>query len=79
MVPNCLSGHDATIGIQRDLPRSNFEVDLSMSLSTIVFVMTSGDLNINLTQKSFYKSCMSINELSNAVFRLSLRFVVFEI
>ena len=37
--------------IQRDLPKSNFEVDLSSSLSTILFLMTSGDLNVDLTQK----------------------------
>ena len=52
-MPNHLSGHDALIGMQRDLPRSNFEVDLSRSLSAILFLMTSGDLNIDLTQRSY--------------------------
>ena len=43
--------------------------------------MTSGDLNIDhLTQKKVsHKSCRSSNELSNAVCRFSLRFVVLEI
>ena len=78
---NCLSGYDASIDIQRDLPRSYFEVDLSRSLSTILFVITSGDLNIDLTQKKvfFYKTCRSFNEQSNEACRLSLRFMVFEI
>ena len=44
----------------------------------MLFGMTSGDLNINLTQKRFfYKSCRSFKELSNAVCSLSLRFVFF--
>ena len=47
-----LPGHDALIGIKRDLPRSNFEVDISRSLSTILFFIISGDLRIDLTQKS---------------------------
>ena len=55
MVPNCSPGHDASIGTQRDLPRSNFEVDLSWSLCTMLFVMTSGDLNIDLNQFFFAK------------------------
>ena len=53
-MPNCLHGHEALIGIQHDLSMSNLtytEVDLSRSLSTILFLMTSGDLNIDLTQK----------------------------
>ena len=51
-----------------------------MSLRTILVVMTSSDLNIDLTRKSlFYKSCRSFIKLSNAVCRLSLRFVVFDI
>ena len=67
-----------SIGTQHDLPRSNFHVDLSRTLLTMLFVMTSGDLNIDLTQKSFfYKSCSAFNELSNAVCRLSLRLVFF--
>ena len=34
----------------------------------MLFVMTSGDLNIDLTQKKVvYKSCKSFNELSNAL------------
>ena len=50
------------------------------SLSTILFVITFGDLNIDLTQKKvIYKSCRPFNEISNAVCRLSLRLVVFEI
>ena len=48
MVPNCSPGHDALIGTQLDLPRSNFEFDLSRSLCAMFFVMTSGDLNIDL-------------------------------
>ena len=44
-----------------------------------VFLMNSGDLNIDPTQKSFYKSCRPFNELVNALFRLSLGFVVFKI
>ena len=48
MVPNCSPGHDASIGMQRDLPGSNFQVDLYMVLSAILFVMTSGDLKIDL-------------------------------
>ena len=64
-MPSCLSGHDGSIGVQRDLPRSNFEVDLSRSFSTILFVMTSGDLNVDMTQNIFfYKSCRSLNEPS---------------
>ena len=55
MIPNCLPGNDASIGILYDLPRSNFEVDLSKSLSTILFVMASGDFNIDLTQKSIFQ------------------------
>ena len=48
---------------------------------TMLFVMTSGDLNIDLTQKCFffYKTCRFFNELSNAVCRLSLRIMAFEI
>ena len=46
-------GHAASIGTQIDLPRSNFKVDLSKSLSTMLFVMTSGVLNIDLTQKRY--------------------------
>ena len=33
MVPNCSPGHNASIGTKFDLPRSNFEVYLSRSLS----------------------------------------------
>ena len=75
---NCSPGHDASIGTQRDLPGSNFEVDLLRSLCTMWFVMAFGYLNIDLTH---FLSCGSFNELSNAVCRLSLsrRFVVFEI
>ena len=51
-LPNCPPGHDASIGTQRDLLRSNFEVDLSRSLCTMLFVMAFGYLNIDLTQKS---------------------------
>ena len=54
MVPNCSPGHDVSIGTQHDLPRSNFQVDLSNTLRTMLFVVTSGDLNIDLTQKSFF-------------------------
>ena len=53
MVPNCSHGHDASNGIERDLPRSNFEVDLSRALSTMLLLMASGDLNIGLTKKSY--------------------------
>ena len=53
MVPNCSPGHDASIGTQCDLPRSNFEV-LGNYVSTMLFVMTSGDLNVDLTQKVFF-------------------------
>ena len=46
----------------------------------MLFVMTSGYLNIDLTQKSFfYKSCGAFNELSNAVCRLSLGFVFLDL
>ena len=76
MVPNCSPGLEVSIDIKHDLPRSNFEVDLSRSLSTILYVVASGDLNIALTQTSVNKSCRSANELSNAVCGLSLRFVV---
>ena len=79
MVPNCSPGQYASIGTQRGLPKSNFEVDLSRSLCTMLFVMTSGNINIDLNQKVIYKTCRSFNALSNAVCRLSLRFVVFEI
>ena len=51
MVPNCSPGQDASIGTQYDLPRSKFQVDLSNTLRTMLSVMTSGDLNIDLTQK----------------------------
>ena len=62
MVPSCLPGHDALSGTTQrdllgsfyDLPRSNFEVDLSMSPITILVLMASGDLNINLTQKKLF-------------------------
>ena len=53
IMPNCSPGHDASIGIQHDLLRSIFEVDLFGSLSKILFSMTSGDLNIVLPQKSY--------------------------
>ena len=56
MLPSCSPGYDASIGIQRDLPRSNFEVCLSRSLCTMLFVMTSGDLNIDMTQTSFIQN-----------------------
>ena len=36
-------------------------------------VMTSGDFNIDLTQKYFYQSFRSSNKLSNTVYCLSLR------
>ena len=80
MVSNCSPGHDASIGIQCDFASlSIFEVDLSCSLSTILFVITSGDVNIDRDPKRFfYKCCKSFDELSNAVCRLSLRFVDFE-
>ena len=55
MVPDCSPGHDASIGIQNDLPRSHFEVDLTKSLSTILFLTTSGDLNIYLIKTLFTK------------------------
>ena len=45
MVPYCSPGHDASIGTQRDIFRSNFEVDQSRSLYTMLFVMHSGDLS----------------------------------
>ena len=46
-----------SIGTQHDLPRSNFHVELSRTLRIMLFVMTSGDLNIDLTKKKlFYKS-----------------------
>ena len=68
MVLNCSPDHDSPIGIQRDFPRSNFEIGPSRSLRTILFVMTSGDLNNDLTRNSFlYKSYRSFNEISNAV------------
>ena len=54
-MPNGLPDHEALIDIQHDIPRSNFEVYLSMSLSTILFLMASGDLNINLIQTVFTK------------------------
>ena len=38
---------------QDGLPKSNVQVDLSNTLCTMSFVMTSGDLNIDLTQKSY--------------------------
>ena len=79
MIPNCSLGHDASNGTQRDLRRPNFEVNLSRSLCAMLFVMTSGDLNIDLTQKVSYKSYRSFNDLSNPVCRLSLPFAVFEI
>ena len=56
MIPNCSSGHDASIGTQRDLRRSNVEVDLSRALCTMLFAMTSGDLNIDLTQKKVFST-----------------------
>ena len=65
-----------SIDTQHDLPRSYFHVDLSRTLRTMLFVMTSGDLNIDLTT-FFYKSCNSFNKLSNAVCRLLLRFMFF--
>ena len=55
MVPNCSPSHDASIGTQRDLPTSNFQVDLSRSLRTMLFITISGDLNIDLNQKVFTK------------------------
>ena len=42
-----------SIATQHDLPKSTFHVDLSRTLRTMLFVMTSGDLNIDLTQKKF--------------------------
>ena len=50
MVPNCSPVYGASSGTQHVLPRSNFEVGLSVSLFTMLFVTTSGDLNIDLTQ-----------------------------
>ena len=47
--------------------------------NSILFVMSYGDLNIDLTQKSYLKRCRSFNELSNAICRLPLRLVVFDI
>ena len=54
MVSNCSPGHDASIGTQHDLTRSILQVDLSNTLRIMVFVMTSDDLNIDLTQTSFF-------------------------
>ena len=71
MVPNCSPGHDASIGTQRDLPRSNFEVDLAMSLCTMLFVMAFGDLNVDLTY-FFLQKLWAFHELSNAVCHLPL-------
>ena len=39
--------------------------------------MASGDLNIDLTKKFCYESYRSLKELSNALYRLSLRFGIF--
>ena len=81
MVPNCSPGHDASIGTQSDLPRSNFEAYMPKSLFTMSFYMTSGEFQTDLTKKVFffYKSCRSSKELSSTVCLFSLRFVVFEI
>ena len=54
MVSNCSPGHDASIGTQHDLQRPYFKVDLSTTLRAMLFVMTSGDLNIGLTETSFF-------------------------
>ena len=79
MAPNCSPGTDASIGTQRDLPKSNFQVNLSLSLCTMLFVMTSGDLNIDLTKMLFKKLVGPSTNYQNAVCRLSLRLVVFVI
>ena len=55
MVPSCSPCHEASIGTQRDLPRLNFEVALSRSLSTILFLMPYGDVNIGLTLQKISK------------------------
>ena len=57
MVPNYFPDHDALthVDIQDDHPRSNFKVDLFRSLSAILYLMISGDLNIGLMQKKVIK------------------------
>ena len=60
MVPNCSPVYGASSGTQHVLPRSNFEVDLSVSLFTMLFVMTSGNLNIDLTKTIVYKYCRCV-------------------
>ena len=54
MVPDCSPGRDASIGTQHNLPMSNFQVELSKSLRTMFFVMTSGDLNIDLAHNGVF-------------------------
>ena len=46
---------------QRDLPRSNLKVDLSRSLSTISFFMTSDELNIDLAQRKFFTKVVGLS------------------
>ena len=74
MVPSCSPGHVASIGAQRDLPRSNFEFYLSRSLCT--YHVICHDLwwpqYWHAPKKVSYKSRGSFNELSNATSRLSL-------
>ena len=52
MIPNCWPGHNDSLDTHFDLPRSNFEGNLYRLLCTMLFVMTSGDLNIDLTQQT---------------------------
>ena len=83
MVPNCSPGHDASI-VSCDLPRSKFEVDLSRTLCTMIFVIWYDICDLCWSQywpdpKSYLQKCMSFKKLSNIVCRLSLRFVAFEI
>ena len=70
MVPNCSPGHDASIGIQRDLP---------WSLITILFLWPLVTSILTWPKTIIYNSYRYFTELSNAVFCLSLWFVVFEI
>ena len=51
----------------------------SYYFQSILFLMTSSDLNINLTRKCLYTSCKLFNDLSNAVCLLSFRCVIFVI
>ena len=57
----------------------SFKSYIACNFQDILCLMTSADLNIDLTWFFFVKSCRYVTDLSNAVCRWSLRCLVFEI